>query len=102
MTAMVDLPLALRPVIHTVTPFWPRSFSRSSRVTEPSCQVMFVAFCSAIFPSFLFKQRRAQIAFAETGHDRDDRLALVLRPRRHLRGRRHVAAATDAGEDAFF
>src|SRR5439155_10278390 len=48
MTAMVDLPDALRPVIQTVTPFWPSSFSRSSRVTEPSCQVMLVAFCSAM------------------------------------------------------
>src|SRR5688572_5369958 len=47
MTAMVDLPLALRPVIQTVTPFCPRRRWRSSRVTEPSCHVTFVAFCSA-------------------------------------------------------
>ena len=33
---------------HTVHPLWPFSLLRSSRVTAPWCQTMFVAFCSAI------------------------------------------------------
>src|SRR5687767_6093317 len=97
MTAMVDLPDALRPVIQTVTPFCPSSFSRSCRVTEPSCHVTLVAFCSANL--FLLKQRRAQVAFAEAAHDCDDRLALVLGARGDLGGGGDVTAAADPAKD---
>src|SRR5262245_34092427 len=45
---MVDLPEPERPVSHTVAPLCPFSFSRSSRLTAPWCQTMFVAFCCAI------------------------------------------------------
>src|SRR5215211_4472513 len=62
MTAIVDLPLADKPVIQTVTPFWPGSFSRSCRETDPSCQVMFVAFCSAIVTPKEFHRGDAEIA----------------------------------------
>src|SRR5437879_3761453 len=63
MQAMVDLPDALRPVIQTVTPFWPRSCSRSARVTEPSCQVMLVAFCSAMSRKLLSIGELEGVAF---------------------------------------
>ena len=45
---MVDLPDPESPVSHTVHPLWPFNLLRSSRVTAPWCQTMFVAFCSAI------------------------------------------------------
>ena len=38
--AMVDLPLAERPVNHNVKPFWARRALRSGCVTEEACQVM--------------------------------------------------------------
>ena len=38
--AIVDLPLAERPVNHSVKPFWPRSPQRSWCVTEDACHVM--------------------------------------------------------------
>src|SRR5258708_5768266 len=124
MTAIVDFPDALSPVIQTVTPFCPSSFSRSSRVTEPSCQVTLVAFCSAMVPSkrsgeirvfagtlrhrrapvslFFFEQRSAEIAFPEAGEHDDDHLALVFRSRGDFGGGGDVTAAADAGEEAFF
>src|SRR4051794_40013298 len=66
MTAVVDFPEGERAVIQTGTAFWPRSFSRSSRVTEPSCQVMLVDFSSDIF--FVAWTRRASPA-ATRGED---------------------------------
>src|SRR5581483_785679 len=45
---MVLLPEPLRPVNHNVAPFCFSKAARSSRVTCPSCQVMFVALISAI------------------------------------------------------
>src|SRR5580700_7438167 len=129
---MVDLPLADRPVIQTVTPFWFSSFCRWSRVTEPSCQVMLVAFCSAMefvsscwllvaskkfsrvtglatdnrklanLASLFLEQRRAEIAFAATAHDGDDHFALVFGAGGDFHGRCDVAAGTDAAENALF
>src|SRR5437868_1647530 len=100
MQAMVDLPLALRPVIQTVMPFWFSSFSRSPRETAPSCQVMLVAFTAvdigaslskkiSKIESILFKQWRAQIALADAGHDCHDHFSLVFRARRDFRRCRH-------------
>ena len=40
---MVDLPLAERPVNHSVKPFWPRSVLRSWCDTEDGCHVIFLA-----------------------------------------------------------
>src|SRR3954468_1551219 len=100
MTAIVDFPEALRPVIQTVTPFCPSSRCRSSRVTEPSCQVTFVAFCSANL--FLLEERRAQVTLAEAAHDGDDHLSLILRAGRDLCGGGDVTAGADAAEDALF
>src|SRR5438874_12034448 len=102
MHAMVDLPEALRPVIQTVTPFCPSSCSRSDRVTEPSCQVMFVAFCSAIESSLFLEKRRAEIAFAEARQHDDDHLALVLRSCGDLRGGGDVSAGADPAEQTLF
>jgi len=36
---MVDLPLAERPVNHSVKPFWPRRVVRSSGETDEWCHV---------------------------------------------------------------
>src|SRR5438034_8814441 len=100
MHAMVDLPDALRPVIQTVTPFCPSSCSRSGRVTEPSCQVMLVAFCSAIPISKNFSHRRG----AENAEK--DIFVFPLRPLRFcgeklllLEQRRAEVAFAEAGED---
>src|SRR6476619_2012943 len=45
---MVDLTDPQSPASQTVHPLWPFNLLRSSRVTAPGCQTMFVAFCSAI------------------------------------------------------
>src|SRR5207253_1340990 len=45
----------LKPVNQSVAPFWRKSAARSSRVTCPSCQVMFVARISVIVRSIPFK-----------------------------------------------
>src|SRR5687768_15329410 len=57
-TAIVDLPDAERPVIHTVAPFWPMLRERSSLVTVPSCQVMLVASCLVMGPRKRSKQSK--------------------------------------------
>src|SRR5271169_6790553 len=102
MTAMVLLPLALRPVIQTVTPFCPRCFSRSCRVTVPSCQVTLVAFCSAMKFLFLLEEWRTQIAFAEAAHDGDDHLAFVFRAGGDFGGGADIGAGADAAEYSLF
>src|SRR5437870_13439343 len=50
---MVLFPEPLSPVSHSVAPFCPSSWFRSSRVACPSCQVMLVALITVIAPSLL-------------------------------------------------
>lgn len=44
--SVITFPEALRPVNQIVAPFWPKSSDRSSNVTAPGWNVMFVAIVS--------------------------------------------------------
>src|SRR5207247_1796125 len=81
-----------RASAHHIGPRHYRNCGRSS----------FVARARVTFILLVLKQRRAEVAFADAGHDGDDHLALVFRSRRDLGGGGHVPAGADAGEDAFF
>ena len=48
-----------------------------------------------------FEQRRGEIPLAQTGHDRDNSLAAILRAGCDLGGSAHIGAATDADHQAF-
>jgi hypothetical protein len=60
----VDLPLAERPVSHTVQPRWPALASRSARVTSGGWYVMLVDLgCCADSIYFLYAQVLANVLF---------------------------------------
>ena len=80
--------------------FMQKKTSRANRLATPMSMLLFLA--TDCLSRQAFEQRSRKVALAEAAHDRDNRLALHLRPGRHLSRSPHVGSATDASHDAFF
>src|SRR5437870_3181503 len=76
---MVLLPEPLSPVNQTVAPFCFSRPPRSSRVTWPSCQVMFVALLSLILRNSYARPHGSRAAAKQVRTDQTIVLSLVVR-----------------------